>query len=94
LTAFAFVCLCLACCRYVDTHQQEVSGAGSAGASGHGAQHPYGKANVRGFIRRMAIPAEQLGSNLDGFWQHGAPPFVPMPAGWPPGCGPCVIDHE
>ena len=73
----------MACCSCVDAHQQEVSGAGSAGASGHGAQHPYalGKANVRGFIRRMAIPAEQLGINLGCLRQHGAPPFVPWLAG-------------
>ena len=38
--------------------------------------HPYGlgKANAQGFIRRMAIPAEQLGVNLDGLLQHGASP--------------------
>ena len=81
------MCLCVACCRYVDIQQQEAgAGPASAGASGYGAakqkrpsrRDPYAlgkKANVQGFIRRMAITAEQLGVNLDDFPQHGASPL-------------------
>jgi hypothetical protein len=102
------MCLCVACCRYVDIQQQEAgAGPASAGASGYGAakqkrpsrRDPYAlgkKANVQGFIRRMAITAEQLGVNLDDFPQHGASPLVGLTVGWLPlplaalpGCGPC-----